>query len=154
MASASALRRPIREQRARFTYLSGGKPRGRPTAAPRLRLLPRVKPRYKRIGQVMRASNKQYNFTVRRIQHLQSNAIRVLVGRTNRETKETVWHIMTRREYNEKFVTQRNHAKRNHEGGIQVLTTSVSMLAKNPEMFTNLGHEIGKGLIHLLAMAA
>lgn len=134
---------------SRFTLLRGGKRLGvrpRPTV--------RAQPRYKRVGKVQRASSPLYNFTVRTIRDIRTGEKQVLIGRTHRtgpNTGKTDWRMMSIIEYNTTIATRKNGK---NEGKIQVLTASASMLAKHPDAFMHVGHELAKNAVHLLAMVA
>lgn len=119
--------------------------RGRPVQRP----VVKMQARYKRIGPVERASNTQFNFTVRKIQNVHTKANRVLLGRTNKANGRTDWRVMSIKEYNRDFASRGKKG----EGKVQVLTASATMLAKHPDVFTHLGHELGKSLLHVMMAA-
>ncbi len=128
-----------------FRFIRGGRPVARPRSVEK----PQV--RYKRIGAVVRASNPQFNFSIRTIQNSQTKAVRVLFGRTSKQTKRTEWRIMSIRDYNREFAKK---APGKGEKKIQILTSSATMLAQHPDIFSHLGHELLKSAVHIVAMAA
>ncbi len=119
----------------------------RPAPAPRPALATRPKFQFRRVGKIRRASSPTYNFTIRTIQNLNTGGKQVLLGRTNRQTGRTDWRMMSIIEYNHKVATKTN------DGKVQLLTTSATMLAKHPDVFGHVGHEIAKNVLHILLAA-
>lgn len=152
--AAQQLRRRTPETQRRttassFTLLRGGKRLGARTQA-----IVRTQPLYRRIGKVQRASSPLYNFTVRTIREIRTGGKQVLIGRTHRtgpNAGKTDWRMMSIIEYKERFMKKDARGK---EAKLHVLTTSASMLAKHPDAFLHVGHELAKSAVQLLAMVA
>jgi hypothetical protein len=98
----------------------------------------------------------KYAFIVQRVRSIQTKKERVLIERISRETGERDWRIMSESEYRTRFMKKDTNAKNPNakETKIQVLTASASMLAKHPDAFMHLGHELAKNAAHLIAMVA
>lgn len=92
----------------------------------------------------MRGGN--FIFEVQTLENKRTGKKVVLVQRVDRTTQERDWRIMTIEEYN----SQMARRKRGPNHKVEVLTASASMLARNPEVFTTLGKDVGRNILDIL----
>ncbi len=122
-------------------------PLARPRApTPHNRPVLRAAARYRRVGKLQVVRGGNFIFEVQTLENKRTGRKEVLVQRYDRQTSERDWRIMSVTEYNTRMT--RRTGKDNQK--VQILTASASMLARNPEVFTTLGKDVGKNLIDIL----